>query len=224
MGLGRIQAAGGILHARTTTSEFCCMPLSHIRRWGVTRNPWNLAASAGGSFGGSVAALAAGTATLATGSDIAARCAPPLPSMASSATSRSRPRPDASARRARPYFPHGPWHGPSPTAPCSRTGWPARTHGIRRPCARRCASHRISKGCSGLRVAFSTAPGAAPSILRSACAPERPWRVSERAGRSCSWRRWRSAGGSTRSNERCGPISAGATLLAASHWTAAAPA
>ncbi len=68
--LSRVQVAGGILHARTTTSEFCCMPLSHTRRWGVTRNPWNLSAAAGGSSGGSAAALAAGTATLATGSDI----------------------------------------------------------------------------------------------------------------------------------------------------------
>lgn len=70
IGLARIQAHGGILHARTTTSEFCCMPMSHTRRWGVTRNPWNLECSAGGSSGGSAAGLAAGTATLATGSDI----------------------------------------------------------------------------------------------------------------------------------------------------------
>lgn len=70
IGLSRIQAAGGILHARTTTSEFCCMPLSHTRRWGTTRNPWNLQTAAGGSSGGSGAALAAGTAFLATGSDI----------------------------------------------------------------------------------------------------------------------------------------------------------
>lgn len=70
IGLSRIQAAGGILHARTTTSEFCCMPLSHTRRWGITRNPWNLQTAAGGSSGGSGAALAAGTAFLATGSDI----------------------------------------------------------------------------------------------------------------------------------------------------------
>ncbi len=49
--LSRIQDAGGIVHARTTTSEFCCLPLSHTRRWGVTRNPWNLAAAAGGSSG-----------------------------------------------------------------------------------------------------------------------------------------------------------------------------
>lgn len=68
--LQRIRAAGGILHARTTTSEFTSMPMSHTRRWGVTRNPWNLETSAGGSSGGSAASLAAGTTTLATGTDI----------------------------------------------------------------------------------------------------------------------------------------------------------
>jgi Asp-tRNA(Asn)/Glu-tRNA(Gln) amidotransferase A subunit family amidase len=38
--------------------------------WGVTRNPWNTAFSPGGSSGGSGASLAAGSTTLATGSDI----------------------------------------------------------------------------------------------------------------------------------------------------------
>ena len=68
--LRRIQADGGIIHARTTTSEFSSMPMAHTRRWGVTRNPWNLRTSPGGSSGGSAASLAAGTSTLATGTDI----------------------------------------------------------------------------------------------------------------------------------------------------------
>jgi Asp-tRNA(Asn)/Glu-tRNA(Gln) amidotransferase A subunit family amidase len=66
----RIEAAGGIVHARTTTSELCCMPMSHAVRWGITRNPWDLDAAVGGSSGGAAAALAAGTTTLATGGDI----------------------------------------------------------------------------------------------------------------------------------------------------------
>ncbi|MFI7443286.1 amidase [Nonomuraea indica] len=66
----RILSAGGIVHARTTTPEFCCAAFTHSRLWGVTRNPWNLDYSPGGSSGGSGAALASGTATLATGSDI----------------------------------------------------------------------------------------------------------------------------------------------------------
>lgn len=66
----RIIDAGGIVHARTTTPEFCCAPVTWSRMWGVTRNPWNTEYSPGGSSGGSAAALAAGTAALATGSDI----------------------------------------------------------------------------------------------------------------------------------------------------------
>jgi len=66
----RIIDAGGIVHARSTTPEFSCAPVTWTKLWGVTRNPWNTAYSPGGSSGGSAAALAAGSATLATGSDI----------------------------------------------------------------------------------------------------------------------------------------------------------
>jgi Asp-tRNA(Asn)/Glu-tRNA(Gln) amidotransferase A subunit family amidase len=66
----RILDAGGIVHARTTTPEFSCAPVTWTKLWGVTRNPWNTAYSPGGSSGGSGASLAAGSTTLATGSDI----------------------------------------------------------------------------------------------------------------------------------------------------------
>jgi aspartyl-tRNA(Asn)/glutamyl-tRNA(Gln) amidotransferase subunit A len=66
----RILDAGGIVHARTTTPEFSCAGFTWSRLWGVTRNPWNLQYSPGGSSGGSAASLAVGSSTLATGSDI----------------------------------------------------------------------------------------------------------------------------------------------------------
>lgn len=66
----RILAAGGIVHARTTTPEFSCAGFTHSRLWGVTRNPWNPDFGVGGSSGGSGAALASGTAAVASGSDI----------------------------------------------------------------------------------------------------------------------------------------------------------
>jgi Asp-tRNA(Asn)/Glu-tRNA(Gln) amidotransferase A subunit family amidase len=66
----RIIDGGGIVHARTTTPEFSCAPVTWTRMWGVTCNPWNPQYSPGGSSGGSAASLAAGTAALATGSDI----------------------------------------------------------------------------------------------------------------------------------------------------------
>src|SRR5439155_543904 len=62
--------AGAIVHARTTALEFSCAGFTQSRIWGVTRNPWNPAYAVGGSSGGSGAALASGTTTLASGSDI----------------------------------------------------------------------------------------------------------------------------------------------------------
>jgi len=67
----RIIAAGGIPHLRTTTPEFCAAIFTQSELWGVTSSAWNRAYSSGGSSGGSGAALAAGMAPLATGSDIA---------------------------------------------------------------------------------------------------------------------------------------------------------
>jgi len=66
----RLQQAGAIVFARTTTPEFCLSGVTRSRMWGNTVNPWNLAYGPGGSSGGSAAALAAGFATLATGTDI----------------------------------------------------------------------------------------------------------------------------------------------------------
>ncbi|QKC94835.1 amidase [Mesorhizobium sp. NZP2298] len=66
----RLLDAGAIVHSRTTTPEFSCEGVTHSRLWGVTRNPWNLDYTPGGSSGGSGAALAAGLTTLANGSDI----------------------------------------------------------------------------------------------------------------------------------------------------------
>jgi Asp-tRNA(Asn)/Glu-tRNA(Gln) amidotransferase A subunit family amidase len=66
----RILESGAIVHARATAPEFSCAGFTHSRLWGVTRNPWNPRYAVGGSSGGSGAALAAGTAMLASGSDI----------------------------------------------------------------------------------------------------------------------------------------------------------
>ncbi len=66
----RLLDSGAIVHAKTTTPEFCLLGSCHSRLWGISRNPWNLDITPGGSSGGSGAALAAGTTTIATGSDI----------------------------------------------------------------------------------------------------------------------------------------------------------
>lgn len=66
----RVLDAGAIMHARTTTPEFSLAVFTWSRLWGVTRNPWNPAMTPGGSTGGGGASLAAGTTTLANGTDI----------------------------------------------------------------------------------------------------------------------------------------------------------
>ena len=65
----RLLDAGAILLARTTTPEFGSATATWSPVWGTTHNPWNLDYNAGGSSGGAGAALAAGTVTLADGSD-----------------------------------------------------------------------------------------------------------------------------------------------------------
>ena len=67
--LQRMLDAGAIVHARTTTPEFLFNATTYSRLNGVTRNPWNPEFSAGASSGGAGAALAAGTTTLALGTD-----------------------------------------------------------------------------------------------------------------------------------------------------------
>ena len=67
----RLLKGGANLFARTTCPEFCWLFTCHSRMWGVTRNPWRLDITPGGSSGGSAAALAAGVTTVATGSDSA---------------------------------------------------------------------------------------------------------------------------------------------------------
>ena len=57
----RIFAVGGIMQARTTQPQYTVAGFAHSKMWGVTRNPWNLNCSPGGSSGRGTASLAAGT-------------------------------------------------------------------------------------------------------------------------------------------------------------------
>jgi len=66
----RLLDSGAIVHARSATPEFSCAGYTWSRLWGITRNPWNLDFTPGGSSGGAGAALAVGSCTLASGSDI----------------------------------------------------------------------------------------------------------------------------------------------------------
>ena len=66
----RLQRAGAIVHARTTSPEFACAWITTSRLNGTTRSPWDRELTCGASSGGSGASLAVGSATLATGTDI----------------------------------------------------------------------------------------------------------------------------------------------------------
>jgi Asp-tRNA(Asn)/Glu-tRNA(Gln) amidotransferase A subunit family amidase len=65
-----LKEAGVVTHMQTTVPEFYFHGLTFSDHWGVTRNPWNLRYTVGGSSGGTGAALAAGMTTLGTGSDM----------------------------------------------------------------------------------------------------------------------------------------------------------
>ncbi|MBA5635751.1 amidase [Duganella sp. LX20W] len=67
----KLLEAGAIPYFQATNPEFCVLGHTWSKMYGVTRNPWALDYSCGGSSGGSGAALAAGVAPLATGSDMA---------------------------------------------------------------------------------------------------------------------------------------------------------
>jgi aspartyl-tRNA(Asn)/glutamyl-tRNA(Gln) amidotransferase subunit A len=60
---------GAVLPGKTTTPEFGWKGVTDSPLQGVTRNPWDPSHTAGGSSGGSSAALAAGMVSLALGTD-----------------------------------------------------------------------------------------------------------------------------------------------------------
>ena len=66
-----IEKAGGIVFAKSNTPEFEAGASTFNEVFGFTRNPLNLSCSVGGSSGGAAAAVAAGLAHIAQGSDFA---------------------------------------------------------------------------------------------------------------------------------------------------------
>ena len=65
----RLREAGAIILGKTSVPELGLWPFTETATWGVTRNPWNLQRTPGGSSGGSAAAVAAGLVGAALGSD-----------------------------------------------------------------------------------------------------------------------------------------------------------
>ena len=65
----RIKDAGFVIVGKTNSPELGIVPVTEPRRFGPTRNPWDLERTPGGSSGGSGAAVAAGMVPIAHGSD-----------------------------------------------------------------------------------------------------------------------------------------------------------
>jgi Asp-tRNA(Asn)/Glu-tRNA(Gln) amidotransferase A subunit family amidase len=68
--VGALRRAGAIIIGQTTTPEFAHTLQTDSPLWGVTRNPYDVARTPGGSSGGSGAAVASGCVPLAEGSDM----------------------------------------------------------------------------------------------------------------------------------------------------------
>ena len=65
----RLRAAGAVILGKTHVPELAIRGCTESATFGVTRNPWDLQRTPGGSSGGSAAAVAAGLAGAAIGSD-----------------------------------------------------------------------------------------------------------------------------------------------------------
>ncbi len=65
----RLRESGAVILGKTTTPEYGCKGETNSPRSGITRNPWDLGKTAGGSSGGAAAATAAGMGAIAIGTD-----------------------------------------------------------------------------------------------------------------------------------------------------------
>lgn len=65
----RLKESGAVLFAKTTTPEFGCKGETNSPATGLTRNPWHLGKTPGGSSGGTAAAVASGLGPMGVGTD-----------------------------------------------------------------------------------------------------------------------------------------------------------
>jgi len=67
--VARLKTAGAVVVGKTNNPEFCYRGYTDNDVWGLTRNPWSLDRTPGGSSGGAGASVAYGAAPIALGTD-----------------------------------------------------------------------------------------------------------------------------------------------------------
>lgn len=67
--VARLRAAGAVIVGKTNNPEFCYRGFTDNLVYGLTRNPWDLERTPGGSSGGAGASVAAGMTSIALGTD-----------------------------------------------------------------------------------------------------------------------------------------------------------
>ncbi|HET7388375.1 MAG TPA: amidase [Nocardioidaceae bacterium] len=67
--VARLKQAGAIVVGKTNNPEFCYRGFTDNDLWGLTRNPWSLEHTPGGSSGGAGASVAYGATPIALGTD-----------------------------------------------------------------------------------------------------------------------------------------------------------
>ena len=160
--VARLREAGCVFLGATTTPEFGWKGVTDSPLTGITRNPWDLSKTPGGSSGGSAAAVAAGYAPLSLGTDGGGSIRIPA---GFSGIYGLKP----SFGRV-PAFPLSPFGSVAHVGPMTRTVEDASLmlNEIARPDARdwtslpfddRDYAKKLSRGVKGLKIAFSPTLG-----------------------------------------------------------------
>ncbi len=165
----RLKAAGAIMIGKTNTPTFGWIGITDNLIFGVTRNPWNVDCTPGGSSGGAGAAVAAGLAPLAIGTDGGGSIRKPS---AFTGTFGLKP----SYARIPTYPPSGAW-SLSHIGPMTRTvkdaalmmnvcAGPDERDQYSLPADRVDYAKALRGSVKGLRVAYSATMGFAPAVER----------------------------------------------------------
>jgi len=156
----RLRAAGAVPIGITKVPELTIWPFTETESWGKTRNPWDTRRTPGGSSGGSGAAVAAGLAPVALGSDGAGSIRIPAAWCGLFGI-----KPQRGRISYRPLAEH--WHGMSVPGPLARTvldaalfldatAGPAPGDAVAPPPPAEPFAHATQRAPRALRIAVST--------------------------------------------------------------------